>query len=99
MKPQKKPQNSISQAAQFLNKRLVEVALNYDEESRNVIRAGYRYMIECFGARDVDPKFTRDVESLEAMLFSFVSHCSDPEALAQLNTHLAPVRDVGGTVQ
>ena len=48
--------------------------------------AGYAFLIECLFKRnkEITPEFTRSIELLEHLLFSFIEHAMDPEMLSEM---------------
>ena len=80
----------MSPATDFIYKKYKEIAKTFNEVDHPFLVEGYSLINMKFWDAEINPVFTRRVEALEALLFSFIEHCHDEAALDRLQTSLMP---------
>jgi len=86
----KNSSKKMSPATEFIYKKYKEIVKTFDETNHPFLAEGYSVINMKFWDADITPVFTRRVEALEALLFSFIEHCHDDAALDRLQTSLLP---------
>lgn len=89
----------MSPATDYIYKKYREIAKSFDETAHPFLVEGYSIINMKFWNSEINPVFTRRVEALEALLFSFIEHCNDDAALDRLQKSLLPtVKEDSGTI-